>query len=100
MLRPGDPVVDRRGEVVGFVTSCTAVDGVPLGLAYVRRSASAVDTPIGVIPTGGTRARPDAPEPKESVRLGERVPMHEAARVISRFRAPERTLSPGIPGRS
>ncbi len=99
MLRPGDPVVDRRGEVVGFVTSCTAVDGIPLGLAYVKRSASAVDTPIGVVPTGGTRARPDAPEANEAVRLGGRVPVPEAARVISRFRAPDRSPGPATQGR-
>ena len=97
MLRAGDPVVDRRGEVVGFVTSCTAVDGVPLGLAYVGRGIGAVDTPIGVIPTGGGRARPEA---SEAVHLGDRLPVHEAARVISRFRSPERSPAPATPGRA
>jgi glycine hydroxymethyltransferase len=53
MAHGGDPVVDRRGKVIGYVTSC-AVDreGYLLGQAYLERKSTAEGTPIGVFQGG------------------------------------------------
>lgn len=84
MARPGDPVVERRGECVGYVTSCAAVDGLQIGLAYVSRSVAAVGTPLGIFALGGsTRARPE--KPKADLEPGDRVLIPEGATVVPRF---------------
>ena len=84
MARPGDPVVDRRGECVGYVTSCTAVEGVQIGLAYVDRAVAEEGTPIGIFAVGGaSRGRPE--KAKRDLALGDRVALHEGATVLKRF---------------
>jgi glycine hydroxymethyltransferase len=97
MPRAGDKIVERRGEVVGFVTSCTAVEGVPIGLAYVSRAFGSVDTAVGILPTGGGRSRPEV---GTALRIGDRVTVQEAARALSRFRSPERSPAPASPDRA
>jgi glycine hydroxymethyltransferase len=83
MAHHGDPVVDRRGRVIGFVTSC-AIDseGYLLGQAYLERSSLAEGTPIGIFQGGykPTAARPAGPA------AGDRLAVPTAATVLSRFR--------------
>jgi glycine hydroxymethyltransferase len=79
MAHYGDPVVDRRGKVVGKVTSC-AVDqeGFLLGQAYLERSSSAPGTEIGIF-QGGIR------EQSGAVDQGDRVSVPTPATVVKRF---------------
>jgi glycine hydroxymethyltransferase len=79
----GDPVLDKRGKVVGTVTSC-AVDseGYMLGLAIVPISMSDMGTAVAIYQLGGgTRS---IPAPK-STGLGARLPMPDGATILTRF---------------
>ena len=79
----GDPVLDRRGKMVGMVTSC-AIDseGYLLGQAYVPESMSAEGTAVAIYQLGGgTR---DIRLPK-AIQPGARLPMPDGATVLSRF---------------
>jgi glycine hydroxymethyltransferase len=68
MAHPGDPVVSKNGERIGWVTSC-AIDSERFltGQAYLENGYTKVDTPIG-IHQGGVMDRPAT-----------------AAKVVSRF---------------
>ncbi len=79
--RQGDPIVDARGRVVGIVTSCTPdTDGFQLGQAYLKLSAAAPDTPIGIF-AGGYEAKASNGE----VKLGDKLPVPQMATVQTRF---------------
>ncbi len=83
---PGDPVLDRRGKVIGRVTSCAIdTDGYLLGQAYVPLSMSQPDTAFHIYQLGGG-TRPI--KAVERVDMGGRLPMPDAATVLTRF--PER----------
>ncbi len=79
----GDPVLDRRGKVVGLVTSC-AIDseGYLLGQAIVPLSFSEPGTPLAIYQLGGGK-RPLAAAGK--IAVGGRLPMPDSATVLSRF---------------
>jgi glycine hydroxymethyltransferase len=79
----GDPVLDRRGKVVGAVTSC-AIDreGYLLGQALVPLEMSAPETPLYIYQLGGGQ-RPI--KGVESFQTGSRLPMPDAATVLTRF---------------
>jgi glycine hydroxymethyltransferase len=49
-LRSGDPVINRRGQYIGRVTSCTLVGSNQIGMAYIERRYNEVDAEIGVFP--------------------------------------------------
>jgi len=77
----GDPVLDARGRVIGVVTSCTPdSDGYQLGMVYIKETHAEEGTPV-MIYCGGYKGG----EAKPSVQLGERLPVPEAAHIISRF---------------
>ena len=78
----GDPVVNKKGQAIGQVTSCSIdVEGSLLGLAIVDHRYNVPDTPIAIFPLGG--------EPLEQALLkGQRVALPIAATVLTRF--PER----------
>jgi len=82
----GDPVLDRRGKVIGHVTSC-AIDseGYLLGQAIVPASLSEPGTGLAIYQLGGG-TRPI--KGVERVDLGGKLPMPDAATVLTRF--PER----------
>ncbi len=79
----GDPVLDKRGRVIGTVTSCAqGADGLLVGLALIDGAeAPALDTQMGII------ALPERlPEPlKPFAALGSRALMPDMATVVSRF---------------
>lgn len=79
----GDPVVDRRGRVIGTVTSC-AIDseGYLLGQAYLRSDHAKRGTPIGIFQTHGKGRDEKA---KGDLEPGDRVQLHDSATVLSRF---------------
>lgn len=82
MAHTGDPVVDRRGRVIGKVTSC-AVDseGYLLGQAYVDLKYSEQGTPIAIFQSAPQKA---GKAPAE-LNVGDRVAIPTPATVLSRF---------------
>ena len=78
----GDPVLDKRGRVIGTVTSCAQdTEGYLLGMALVEGNAALERSALGIVPM---------PErPPESLKafapLGSRVLVPDAATVLSRF---------------
>jgi glycine hydroxymethyltransferase len=81
----GDPVLDRRGKVIGTVTSC-AIDseGYLLGQAVLPVAMAVPGTGVGVYQLGGGQRIPRFPE---SVALGAKLPVPDSATVLSRFPA-------------
>jgi len=81
--RLGDPVLDRRGRVIGTVTSCAQDgEGYLLGMAMVEKSAGVGEgSSIHII------ALPERmPEPlKPFAPPGARALVPDAATVLSRF---------------
>lgn len=76
-----DPVVDNRGRVVGWVTSCSIdTEGYLLGQAYVREAYCKAGTSLAVLVTPR-----QAPKPREKLKLGDRVPMPTPIEVMRRF---------------
>ena len=79
----GDPVLDRRGKIVGTVTSCAIdAEGYLLGQAVLPLSMLEEGTPVWIYQMGGG-TRPLA-LPKE-VKVGAKLPTPDAATVLSRF---------------
>ncbi len=79
----GDPVLDRRGKVVGTVTSC-AIDseGYLLGQAVVPVEMSAEGTAVAIYQLGGGQRSIRVPD---SVAVGAKLPIPDAATVLTRF---------------
>ena len=79
----GDPVLDKRGKVVGTVTSC-AIDseGYLLGQAVVPVSMSEAETAVSIYQLGGGQRAIRVPD---SVKVGTRLPMPDGATILSRF---------------
>jgi glycine hydroxymethyltransferase len=82
MAHGGDPVADRRGRVIGWVTSC-AVDsqGFLTGLAYLESKGAEEGTPI-LIYQGAPGSAGKAPA---EMLPGDRAVLPTPATVISRF---------------
>lgn len=79
----GNAVLDRRGKVVGTVTSC-AIDseGYLLGQAVVPVEMSAEGTAVAIYQLGGGQRSIRVPD---SVAVGAKLPIPDAATVLSRF---------------
>ncbi len=79
----GDPVLDKRGKVVGTVTSC-AVDreGYMLGLAIMPKSMSKVGTAVSIYQLGGGKRAIKTPK---AIKPGARLPMPDGATILTRF---------------
>ncbi|MFN2209509.1 MAG: glycine cleavage system aminomethyltransferase GcvT [Candidatus Promineifilaceae bacterium] len=79
----GDPILDRRGKVVGLVTSC-AIDqeGYLLGQAVLPQEMTEPGTPIYIYQLGGGQR--DIRVPK-GIDQGARLPMPDGATVLTRF---------------
>ena len=79
----GDPIVDRRGKVVGTVTSCAIdSDGYLSGLAYVMQSNAEVGAQLALYQTGGGTRKLKTPE---SFKLGSKLPVPDLFTIQSRF---------------
>lgn len=82
MAHQGDPVIDKRGKVIGEVTSCAADrEGFLLGQAFLGLKYAAEGTPI-LIYQGAPDKASKAPA---DLRIGERVTIPNAATVLRRF---------------
>ncbi|MCL4458374.1 MAG: glycine cleavage system aminomethyltransferase GcvT [Chloroflexi bacterium] len=92
MVKPGDPVVNRKGECIGAVTSCVSIEGIQIGLAFVDRNYTAEGTRIGIFVLPREEAV-SVEKTKRDLVPGDRVLLHEEATVISRFMMPKATFS-------
>jgi glycine hydroxymethyltransferase len=82
MAHYGDPVVDRRGRVIGVVTSCAVDrDGYLLGQAYLKRELTTEGTPIAIF-QGASKKIGIAPA---ELSIGDQVAIPSPATVLSRF---------------
>ncbi len=82
MAHNGDPVLDKRGRVIGWVTSCAAdKDGTLTGQAYVEVKYAAEETPIYVYQSAPEK---NGPAPAE-MKLGDKGLLPTEAIVVSRF---------------
>ncbi len=84
MAHLGDPVLDKRGKVIGVVTSC-AIDreGYLTGQAVVLRKYTAEGTPLFIL-QGAARLK-QAPKAPAQLDLGDSLPLPSAAAVVRRF---------------
>lgn len=77
-----DPVVSRKGQQIGHVTSCSIdVEGYLVGMAIVEKRYNAPGTPIAIFPLGGKSL-------DDALLRGRRVALPVDATVLTRF--PER----------
>jgi glycine hydroxymethyltransferase len=82
MPNQGDRVVDRRGRVIGQVTSAAQdTEGYLLGMAYVDRRFAEPGEEIHVLAT----ARKPTEKPLEELEVGDRVPLATEGTVLERF---------------
>jgi glycine hydroxymethyltransferase len=82
MAHNGDPLVDKKGKVIGLVTSC-AVDseGFLTGQALVERSLAVEGTPVAIFQS----AAKEAGKAPAGLILGDRVSLPTPAMIVSRF---------------
>jgi glycine hydroxymethyltransferase len=82
MAHNGDPVVDKRGKAVGWVTSCAVdAEGYLTGQAYLDFKNAEVDTPIFVYQSAPDKTGPAPAEMK----VGDKGVLPTTAEVVSRF---------------
>jgi len=82
MAHNGDPVLDRRGRVIGWVTSCAAdMKGTLIGQAYIELKYAVEGTPIFVYQSAPEKAGPAPAEMK----LGDKGLLPTEAQVIRRI---------------
>jgi glycine hydroxymethyltransferase len=82
MAHTGDPVIEKRGRVVGWVTSC-AIDkeGYLTGQAFLDKKSANVGTPIFIYQGAPKKVG----KPPAELDPGDRVPLPSQATVVSRF---------------
>jgi len=90
----GDPVVNRKGQFIGCVTSAALVEGIQIGMAYVDRKYIAPGTLIGIFPMPHDEKADWAEKAKNKLAAGDKLYLNEWAQVISRF---PRKPTPGMP---
>jgi glycine hydroxymethyltransferase len=82
MAHNGDPLLDKRGRVIGWVTSCAAdMDGTLTGQAYVELKYASEGTHIFIYQSAPDKAGPAPVEMK----LGDKGLLPTEAVVLSRF---------------
>jgi len=84
MPKTGDPVVNRRGRAVGWVTSAAVdVDGRILGLAYVESRYHREGDQVGIF---SLPARPVTErDNKADLQPGDKIQLPDAATILTRF---------------
>jgi glycine hydroxymethyltransferase len=82
MAHAGDPVMEKRGRVVGWVTSCAIDrDGFLTGQAYLDFKSTAEGTPIFIY----QGAPKNIGKPPAELGPGDRVSLPTQATVVRRF---------------
>ncbi|MDY7040686.1 MAG: glycine cleavage system aminomethyltransferase GcvT, partial [Chloroflexota bacterium] len=83
-LRGGESVVNRRGQYIGRVTSCTLVGATQIGMAIVDRRYTEPGTTIAIYPTPTGRRGPSG-KPPADLDQGDKVMLPEWATILTRF---------------
>ncbi len=84
-LHTGDPVVDRRGRCIGYVTSCALdTNGYQLGMALIDRRYHRVGNRIGIFPLA-RRSGGRSDKPKEELVPGDQTLLPEWGVILTRF---------------
>ncbi len=79
----GDPILDRRGRVIGIVTSCSIdMDGYQTGQALLKTEHTTEGTPILIF---SNAAHSKAGKSPADLTVGERTKIPDTATVLSRF---------------
>lgn len=79
----GDPILDKRGKIIGTVTSCAIdKDGYLLGLALVPINMRKRGNTLRIYQLGGGTRELRSPK---TIKMGARMPLPDTATVISRF---------------
>lgn len=82
MAHNGDPILDLKGRVIGFVTSCAIdSDGFLTGQAFIETKYAEEGTPIAIY-QGSPKVAGKAPA---ELKTGDKVTLPTPATVISRF---------------
>jgi glycine hydroxymethyltransferase len=82
MAHHGDPIIDKKGQVIGTVTSCAIdAEGYLSGQAFVESKFAGEETPLLIYQSA---AKSSGKAPSELI-LGDRVTLPTPAVVISRF---------------
>jgi glycine hydroxymethyltransferase len=82
MAHHGDPVVDQKGRVIGFVTSCAVdMEGFLTGQAFLEKDHIAEGTNISIY-QGASKAANKAPA---ELQVGDKIGLPTPAVVVSRF---------------
>ena len=84
MPKTGDPVVNKKGQAMGWVTSAAVdVDGVILGLAYVQSRYAKAGDEIGIF---NLPAKPLVEKGnKAELQPGDKIALSDAATLLPRF---------------
>lgn len=82
MAHHGDPVLDRKGKVVGVVTSCAIdSDGLLTGQAYIDLKANEEGAMLSIY----QGASANSGKPPADLKPGERVILPSSATILTRF---------------
>jgi glycine hydroxymethyltransferase len=83
LLSQGDVIVNRKGRVVGWVTSCSLNSaGRLVGLGYVQEPYHERDTRLGVYRAGNKAWET---EPLDKLTFGDRIQLPDDITVVARF---------------
>lgn len=78
----GDPVLDKRGRTIGFVTSCALdSEGYLTGQAFVEVKSAEEGTPIFIYQS----ASKEAGKPPSELKGGDRIVLPSSTVIVSRF---------------
>lgn len=92
-----DPVLNRRGQVVGNVTSCSIdSDGYLTGLAYCKANINEDGTPLQILTLP---RRVPAGKDADKLATGDKIVLPDRATVLPRF-VPREDASSPLPGES
>ena len=86
-FRGHEPVVNKRGQYIGRVTSCTLVEDFQVGMALVDKRYAQPGTEIAVFPTAS--AKGDKPIAIGEMVKGDQTLLPEWCTVLPRFRTAE-----------
>jgi glycine cleavage system T protein len=75
IVRPGNPIVDRKRRTIGRVTSTVVIEGHQIGMAFVERKYSEEGAKIGLIPV----------PPGKKLSEEEKTKLYKEATILSRF---------------
>jgi glycine hydroxymethyltransferase len=82
MAHPSDPVLEKRGRVIGWVTSCAAdTEGYLTGQAFIELKSAEEGTLLYVYQSASDKAG----KPPAELRPGDRATLATPAVVVSRF---------------